>query len=162
MRDVEREDVEFISKTLGLQPVAHVDQLTPDKLGKAELVNSVQCGADKMVKITGIENMGNTVSVLCRGSNKLVIEEADRSLHDALCVLRCLVKKRFLTPGEATPRTGVVGYLGSLGRVETTIRSRWIVGLQGGLDALAMERVEGGRMAVVRPFGTLELGAYLW
>ena len=103
VRDVEREDVEFISKTLGLQPVAHVDQLTPDKLGKAELVNSVQCGGDKMVKITGIENMGNTVSVLCRGSNKLVIEEADRSLHDALCVIRCLVQKRFLIVGGGAP-----------------------------------------------------------
>jgi len=67
VRDVERDDVEFISKTLRCQPVAHVDQLTPDKLGSAELVASVQCGADKMVKITGIENMGNTVSVLCPG-----------------------------------------------------------------------------------------------
>ena len=104
MRDVERDDVEFISKTLKCQPVAHVDQLTPDKLGSAALVASVQCGTDKMVKITGIENMGNTVSILCRGSNKLVIEEADRSLHDALCVIRCLVQKRFLICGAARPR----------------------------------------------------------
>ena len=36
------------------------------------------------------------MSVLVRGSNKLVIEEAERSIHDALCVIRCLVKKRFV------------------------------------------------------------------
>lgn len=35
-----------------------------------------------------------TVTVLVRGSNKLVLDEADRSIHDALCVIRCLVKKR--------------------------------------------------------------------
>ena len=41
-----------------------------------------------MVKITGIANKGRTATVLLRGSNKLVLEEADRSLHDALCVIR--------------------------------------------------------------------------
>lgn len=48
-------------------------------------------------QITGIANPGRTVTVLMRGSNKLVLEEADRSLHDALCVIRCLVKKRWET-----------------------------------------------------------------
>lgn len=38
---------------------------------------------------------GKCVTVLMRGSNKLVLEEADRSLHDALCVIRCLVKQRY-------------------------------------------------------------------
>lgn len=32
-----------------------------------------------------------------------MLEEADRSLHDALCVIRCLVKKRFLIPGGGAP-----------------------------------------------------------
>jgi len=41
------------------------------------------------------------VSILVRGSNQLVLEEAERSLHDALCVVRALVKKRFLVPGGA-------------------------------------------------------------
>ena len=45
-------------------------------------------------QITGIANPGKTVSILVRGSNKLVLEEAERSLHDALCVVRCLVKNR--------------------------------------------------------------------
>jgi len=44
--------------------------------------------------VTGIQNPGNTISILVRGSNKLILEEAERSIHDALCVIRCLVKKR--------------------------------------------------------------------
>ncbi len=47
VRDVEREDIEFISKTLGCLPVAHIDHLTPEKLGHAELVEEVEvsdCG----------------------------------------------------------------------------------------------------------------------
>ena len=30
----------------------------------------------------------------------LVLEEAERSLHDALCVIRCLVKRKLLSPSE--------------------------------------------------------------
>ena len=116
VRDVEREDVEFICKTVGCQPVANVEQLTPEKLGHADLVKEVACGGEKVVKVTGIQNMGNTVSVLCRGSNKLVIEEADRSLHDALCVIRCLVQKRFLICGGGAPEVEVSQQLGKWSR----------------------------------------------
>ena len=42
------------------------------------------------------KNPGRTVSVLATGSNNLVLEESERSLHDALCVVRCLVKKRYV------------------------------------------------------------------
>ena len=45
----------------------------------------------------GVLNPGKTVSVLVRGSNKLVLDEADRSIHDGLCVIRCLVKKRYIS-----------------------------------------------------------------
>ena len=50
---------------------------------------------------------GKTCSIIIRGSNKLVLEEADRSIHDALCVIRCLVKKRFLIAGGGAPETEV-------------------------------------------------------
>lgn len=40
---------------------------------------------------------------MVRGSNKLVLDEADRSLHDALCVIRCLVKQKALIAGGGAP-----------------------------------------------------------
>jgi T-complex protein 1 subunit delta len=45
VRDVEREDVEFISKTLGCLPIAHIDHMRPEKLGSAELVEEVDVSA---------------------------------------------------------------------------------------------------------------------
>src|SRR5690606_14264500 len=47
-----------------------------------------------------------------RGSNKLVLDEAERSLHDALCVIRCLVKKKFLIVGGGAPEIEVSLQLG--------------------------------------------------
>ena len=41
-----------------------------------------------------------------RGSNKLVLEEADRSIHDALCVVRCLVKNRYVWETEGAGMCG--------------------------------------------------------
>lgn len=54
----------------------------------------------RSVQITGCASPGKTVSIVVRGSNKLVIEEAERSIHDALCVIRCLVKKRSVVSAE--------------------------------------------------------------
>jgi T-complex protein 1 subunit delta len=95
IKDIEREEIEFISKTLGCTPVAHVDHFTPEKLGKAKLCEEVTLSeGSKIIKITGVPNQGQTVSILCRGSNHLLLDEAERSLHDALCVVRSLVKRR--------------------------------------------------------------------
>lgn len=95
VKDIERDDIEFVCKTLNCRPIASLDHFVPASLGNAEQVEEASLeGAGKIVKITGIPNKGKTVTVLVRGSNKLVIDEAERSLHDALCVIRCLVRKR--------------------------------------------------------------------
>jgi T-complex protein 1 subunit delta len=108
IRDVERTEIEYISKTLGCRPVSHIDHFKAEKLGQAELVEEQTCGGrGKVVKITGVANPGRTVSVLIRGSNALVLGEADRSLHDALCVVRSLVKQKFLIVGGGAPEIEV-------------------------------------------------------
>lgn len=101
--DIERDDVEFICKTCGCLPIANADTFHPEKLGSAALVQEVGMGEGKVVKVTGVPNSGNTVTILCKASNQLVLDESERSLHDALCVLRCLVKQRFFTPGGGAP-----------------------------------------------------------
>ncbi|CAI4232984.1 unnamed protein product [Auanema sp. JU1783] len=104
VKDIEREDIEFYSKILGCRPVASVDHFVPEALGTADLVEEIPTGGDgKVIKVTGVQNPGQAVSILLRGSNKLVLEEADRSLHDALCVIRCLVKRKALLPGGGAP-----------------------------------------------------------
>jgi len=103
--DVERTDVEFICRTLGCTPIAHADSLAADKLGHAQFVGDVTMpgSGHKVVKFTGVKNPGHTMTVLLRGSNDLVLAEANRSVHDAQCVVRSLVKKRFLIAGGGSP-----------------------------------------------------------
>jgi len=103
--DVERTDIEFICRTLGCTPIAHADSLAADKLGAADHVGDVTMpgSGHKVVKFTGVKNPGHTMTVLLRGSNDLVLAEANRSIHDAQCVVRSLVKKRFLIAGGGAP-----------------------------------------------------------
>jgi T-complex protein 1 subunit delta len=122
VKDIERDTVDFISRTTGLIPVASIEQFTAEKLGTAKMV--VDDRACRSVRITGCEEQadGNrTVSVLVRGSNKLIVDEAERSFHDALCVVRSLVKKRSLVPGGAAVETEIAQKL--------TVYSREIFGI---------------------------------
>merc|ERR1711923_631411 len=107
VKDIEREDVDFLCKTIGCRPIASLDHFTAENLASADLVEEVQTGSSKCVRITGMATPGKTCSIIIRGSNKLMLEEADRSIHDALCVIRCLVKKRFLIAGGGAPETEV-------------------------------------------------------
>lgn len=112
IKDIERDEIEFISKTLGCTPVASIESFSADKLGSAKLVHEEQTSEGKVVKVTGIPSSGKTVSILVRGSSKLIIDEAERSIHDALCVIRCLVKQKYLLVGGGAPEIEVSMQLG--------------------------------------------------
>ncbi|XP_075554736.1 chaperonin containing TCP1 subunit 4 [Dermacentor variabilis] len=116
VKDIEREDIEFVCRSLGCRPIASLDHFTAEALGSAELVEEVTTGSAKFVRVTGVANPGRTVSILVRGSNKLVLEEAERSLHDALCVVRCLVKRRALIAGGGAPEMEMSLRLGERAR----------------------------------------------
>lgn len=122
VRDIEREEVEFICKSTGCKPIADVESFTEDKLGSADVIEEVQSAGARIVKVTGVKNAGHTVSIVCRGANSLVLDEAERSLHDAICVVRCLVKKKALIAGGGAPEIEIAHSLGkqalSLGGTE--------------------------------------------
>lgn len=113
VKDIERNEVEFICKTLGCTPIASLDHFCPEFLGSANHVEESEATA-RCVRISGIQNKGRTVSILIRGSNKLMLDEAERSLHDALCVVRCLVKKGASIAGGGAPEIEIAQKLALL------------------------------------------------
>jgi T-complex protein 1 subunit delta len=136
VQNVEREDIEFISKTLGCLPIAHVDHMKPEKLGHAGLVEEMDVGRGKVVKFTGIENQGRTATVLLRGSNRMAIDEAERSLHDALCVVRCLMQKRFLIAGGGAPEMELSYQLSQWAKTRLGMESYCVRGFSEALEVV--------------------------
>merc|ERR1719429_232476 len=105
VKDIEREDIDHVCKTIGCRPIASLDHFTAENLVSVDLIEEQQVGVSKYIKFSGAATQGRTVSLILRGSNKLMLEEADRSLHDALCVIKCLVKKKYLIAGGGAPET---------------------------------------------------------
>jgi len=124
IKDIDRNDVEFICKTIGCQPVAHIEQLVPEKLGKADLIEEVTLSdGARVLKISGVNKNSKTMTVLLRGSNQLVLDESDRSFHDALCVVRALIKSRGIIPGGGAPEIELAQKLDEYSRTLPGIES---------------------------------------
>jgi T-complex protein 1 subunit delta len=103
VKDIERSEVEFICKSTGCKPIADIDSFTEDKLGTADLVEEVQSSGSRWTRVTGVKGPVSTVSIVVRGANEQILDEAERSIHDAQCVIRCLVKKKALLSGGGAP-----------------------------------------------------------
>lgn len=93
-------DIELIAIVTGGRIVPRFEELTAEKLGKAGLVREISFGTtkDHMLVIEKCEN-SRAVTIFIRGGNKMIIEEAKRSIHDALCVVRNLVTENRVVYG---------------------------------------------------------------
>jgi len=96
-------ELELIAIATGGRIVPRFSELTSEKLGTAGLVREVAFGTTKerMLVIEQCAN-SNAVTILVRGGNKMIVEEAKRSLHDAMCVTRNLIKDNRIVYGGAS------------------------------------------------------------
>lgn len=86
-------ELELIAISTNGRIVPRFADLTSDKLGSAGIVREVAFGTTKD-RMVVIEDCANTraVTVFVRGGNKMIIDEAKRSLHDAMCAVRNLIR----------------------------------------------------------------------
>ena len=100
MRWVGGVEIELIALATGARIVPRFSELTADKLGTAAVVREVGFGTtrDRMLVIEGCPN-SRAVTIFVRGGNKMILEETKRSLHDALCVARNLVRDNRIVYG---------------------------------------------------------------
>lgn len=93
-------EIELIAIATGGRIVPRFEELTQDKLGYAGIVREVSFGTtrDRMLIIEECKN-SRAVTVLIRGGNKMLVDEAKRSLHDALCVVRNLIRDNRIVYG---------------------------------------------------------------
>lgn len=88
-------EIELIAVATGGRIIPRFEEITPEKLGKAGIVRELAFGTTKE-KMLVIEDCANSkaVTILIRGSNQMIVAEGKRSIYDALCIVRSLVKVR--------------------------------------------------------------------
>ena len=110
VRRVKESDMFKLSKATGARIVNNLDDLVTRDLGSAELVEERKVETDKWVFIEGCKNP-KAVTILVRGGSQRVVDEADRSLHDALMVTKDVVEKPAIVAGGGAPEAYIASQL---------------------------------------------------
>jgi len=92
------EGVERLALVLGSDIVSTFDNPTAVKLGHCDLIEEIVIGEDKVIRFSGVAK-GEACSIILRGASKHILDEAERSLHDALCILSQTVKNKKIVWG---------------------------------------------------------------
>lgn len=106
VRRCTQSNMEKLAKATGAKIVTNLDNLTTTDLGYARLVEERKVGDDKWVFVEGCKHP-KAVTLLIRGGTEKVIDEAERSLHDALCVVRDIVLTPKVVAGGGAPEMEV-------------------------------------------------------
>jgi len=101
-RRLKKSDMEALAKATGAKIVNGIDQLTSEDVGYAELVEERKVSDDKMIFVEGCKNP-KAVSILIRGGTERIVDEAERSIHDALCVVKDVVEDPKIVAGGGAP-----------------------------------------------------------
>jgi len=102
VRRVKESDMTKLAKATGARISTNLDDISASDLGSAEIVQQKKVEADKWVFIEGCQNP-RSVTVLIRGGSQRVVDEVDRSIHDALMVVKDVVEKPSIVAGGGSP-----------------------------------------------------------
>jgi archaeal chaperonin len=102
VRRVKESDISKLAKATGAKMITNINELTGDDLGNAQIVEERQVETDKWVFIEGCKNP-KAVSILVRGGSQRVVDEVERSVHDALMTVKDVVEYPYIITAGGAP-----------------------------------------------------------
>ncbi|GJN87084.1 hypothetical protein Rhopal_000029-T1 [Rhodotorula paludigena] len=143
-------EIELIAIATAGRIVPRFEDLSAAKLGTAGTVREVSFGTtrDKMLVIEDCAN-SKAVTVFVRGSNKMIIDEAKRALHDALCVVRNLVRDNRVVYGGGAAEIACSLAVARAADEVATIEQYAMRAFAGALDAIPLALAENSGLAPI-------------
>ncbi len=127
VRRIKESDLEKLARATGARIVTNLDDLFEKDLGSADIVEERKIEEDKWVFVEGCKHP-KSVTLLLRGGSQRVVDEVERSVHDALMVVKDVMENPSIVAGGGAPETFAA----------TKIRS-WAKSLEG-REQLAAEK----------------------
>jgi thermosome len=126
VRRAKKSDIEMLAKATGGKIVTKLDDIKASDLGYAALIEERKIGDDKMTFVEGCKHP-KAVTLLIRGGTQRMIAEAERSIHDALCVVKDVLQEPRMVAGGGAPELEMAnvlkGYADTLpGREQLAVR----------------------------------------
>uniref|UniRef100_A0A7S2VVA9 CCT-beta n=1 Tax=Chlamydomonas chlamydogama TaxID=225041 RepID=A0A7S2VVA9_9CHLO len=94
--------IENLARVLGGEIVSTFDRPEEIKLGSCKLIEEIMIGEDRLIHFSGVA-MGEACTIVLRGASTHILDEAERSLHDALCVLQATIRDSRVVYGGGWP-----------------------------------------------------------
>ena len=104
VRRIKESDLTKLAKATAARIVTNLDDLFEKDLGSAELVEEKKIEEDRWVFIEGCKHP-KSVTLLLRGGSQRVIDELERSVHDALMVVKDVMELPSVVAGGGAPET---------------------------------------------------------
>lgn len=136
-------ELELLAIATGGRIVPRFEELTNEKLGTAGSVREVSLGTTKE-KMILVEGCGNTaaVTIFLRGSNKMMIDEAKRSIHDSLCAVRNLVKDNRIVYGGGSAEISCGLHVGEFADTISSVEQYAVRAFADALDGVPIALAE--------------------
>jgi archaeal chaperonin len=106
VRRIKESDMAKLAKATGARIVTKIDELSENDVGHADLIEERNMETDKWVFIEGCKNP-KSITILIRGGSQRVVDEAERSIHDALMVVKDAVEYPYVLIGGGAPEVVV-------------------------------------------------------
>ncbi len=126
VRRVKQSDIEKIAKTTGARIITDLRDIKPEDLGEAEVVEEKLVGDEKMVFIKGCKNP-KAVTILIRGGTEHIVDEVERSITDAIKVVKAALESGVVVAGGGAPE------------IEVSLKLKQWAPTLGGREQLAAE-----------------------
>jgi thermosome len=110
VRRVKESDMTKLARATTARIVSNLEDLTSKDLGLADLVEERKVETDKWVFIEGCKHP-KAVTILIRGGSQRVVDEAERSIHDALMVTKDVCERPMIVAGGGSPESYTAGKL---------------------------------------------------
>src|SRR5215213_9773045 len=110
VRRVKESDMTKLARATGARVVNNLEDLSSKDLGAADLVEERKIETDKWVFIEGCKHP-KSVTILIRGGSQRVVDEAERSIHDAIMVTKDVLEKPAIVAGGGSPESYTAGKL---------------------------------------------------
>jgi thermosome len=106
VRRIKESDMAKLAKATGAKIITNTEELSKDDIGHADLVEERNVEDDKWVFIEGCKNP-KSITILIRGGSQRVVDEAERSIHDALMVIKDAIEYPYVVVGGGAPEVVV-------------------------------------------------------
>ena len=150
-------EIELLAIATGARIIPRFSEISPEKLGSAKVVKELSFGTtnDKMIVVEG-GKASKAVTILVRGGSKTVVDEAKRSLHDALCVVRNMIVDSFIVAGGGATELSCSQAVAKEAEKITTAEQYAVKSFATALEVIPLALAENSGFSPIDYVGTLK------